>query len=227
MAPTKTSCLVGLLLAACLMASPALASRHLTQDPTVTPGTSPVPAADAGAGALPGAGGLVGNTTANETAIQQCYALLESYNITLVNATTNETLVSGWLLACKHPCDHASCNKQAMIDCLFVATTCGMCCTLHGLLIQMCVCNGMSRLFSTRLTAPNRGIQFNLWCCLLHLPSCQTNASSIADAARRSRREGGFGSSNCFGGDSGNPALGKAAAAIMSIPAVLQKEPAA
>jgi hypothetical protein len=99
MAATKTFHLVALLLAACLMASPALASRHLTQDPTVTPGTSPVPAEGA---ALPGAGDLTSmNSTAggNETSIEQCMMLLESYNITLVNATTNETLVSGWLLA--------------------------------------------------------------------------------------------------------------------------------
>jgi hypothetical protein len=35
MAATKTSCMLALLLAACLLAAPALASRHLTQDPTV------------------------------------------------------------------------------------------------------------------------------------------------------------------------------------------------
>jgi hypothetical protein len=96
MAATKTTCMLALLLAACVMAAPALAFRHLTQDPTVPTALpemmpSPMPAAGA---ALPGAGDLAGNTTANETAIQQCVMLLESHNITLVNATTNETLVS-------------------------------------------------------------------------------------------------------------------------------------
>jgi hypothetical protein len=92
MAVNKTCMLAVVVLAVSLMqlAPPAMgATRHLFQDPTSPPAS---PAADAGAGALPGAGGLVGNTTANETAIQQCYALLESYNITLVNATTNETV---------------------------------------------------------------------------------------------------------------------------------------
>jgi hypothetical protein len=99
MATNKTWLLALVVLAVSLMqlASPAMgAPRHLLQDP-LPPAAEGLPAASPAPmpmDSLPGAGGLMGNTTANETAIQECAMLLESYNITLVNATTNETLVS-------------------------------------------------------------------------------------------------------------------------------------
>jgi hypothetical protein len=110
--------MLALLLAACMMAAPALASRHLTQDPTVPPGMPemmPSPMPGASAAPLPGAGDLTGmNSTAggNETSIQQCMMLLESYNITLVNTTTNETLVSmcSWQQALHAPERCPRCN---------------------------------------------------------------------------------------------------------------------
>jgi hypothetical protein len=61
------------------------------------------------------------------------------------------------------------------------------------------------------------------WCPGLHMVLLiQVNASDIADASRRSRREGGFGTSHCRG-STGNPALGEGA--VTAAPAVMQVKP--